>query len=72
MADALRGGPTPVAEEAGHLLAAGRMADPERVADAAQRAALDALRALADDEAVIGPSGASPCSRPDAHGRAPG
>jgi DNA-binding SARP family transcriptional activator len=52
VADALRGGAAPAAEEAAHLLAAGRMADPERTADAAGRAGHEALAALADDEAV--------------------
>jgi DNA-binding SARP family transcriptional activator len=53
VADALRAGPAPAAaEEAGHLLAAGRLADPERAADAAGRAAWAALAALADDEAA--------------------
>ncbi|HEU5151190.1 MAG TPA: BTAD domain-containing putative transcriptional regulator [Iamia sp.] len=51
VADALRGSGA-VTEEAGHLLAAGRMADPERTAEAAGRAAWDALAALADDEAA--------------------
>jgi DNA-binding SARP family transcriptional activator len=68
VADALRGGAAPAAEEAGHLLAAGRMADPERVADATERAALDALRALADDEAVTWAERGLAVLPPDAHG----